>query len=238
MAIPYGLIQPSGVAFTGERAHLLPLTIPTLGVTGIKYDWDARSIVMNPGQTVNGWETTDAGHVIAGSGNKPKFRREANGAPYVEFTAANQETLAEVIARTAINTLIFAVRPRTVPASGNTQAILGAAGDTARTIVRYMADQTIQMGDGGVFTAGLPAPAGQWAYGIAMWNGASSVLNVNGEEATVSLGSTAAGFLSFARFASGTYGDMDFKRVAYAERSYTEAERKTIMNALTTQFTY
>lgn len=229
--MPTGLSFVSPVAFTGAASQGLPVTVGDLGVP-VSMQWDARTLTTAVGAGVSNWTAIDGQHPLHNSaGNFPNLMRESNGAPYVRFFPASSSSLAAAMTRDVPHTIGMVFRMRSTPASGTVAAISGAAGSTARTIVRFNANREVQAGDGGQFLTSNPISVNEWHTMIVVFSGAGSVLNVDGAETTGTIGEGVGTVFSLAQ-AGTDFGDIDVRRVFYHPALINAGGRATITQNL------
>jgi hypothetical protein len=210
-----------------------PLDIP-----GCQFWYDASQIVgLNDADPVATWSdlSGNARHATqATAGKRPLYRTNiVNGLPIIRFDGVDDNLAATGFTLNQPSTIVAVFVQRMDPA-GNKGLLDGASADYSRYLFVGGSGNTLGVYAGGTPINGPTLTVGAAYYAVAIFNGASSSVRVNGGTATSgNAGSSGASGITIGSAnngAGGEYGQFDFGEI-FAYNSALSADYIADINA-------
>lgn len=234
-----GIMQVSPARFTGPLAKTLPVYIPSLPVPGASAVWDARTVREPAGAAVSAWPSVGgAGPVLTPGGSRlsdpgaPSLVSDADGSPAIRFGGkSDRSVLGATFNRPAGNTVVAVVKIRAhVPGQLSAVVGSGASASVLGQVMAVAAEGTPRTYAGTALPLfGSAVILGRYHVLVSVFDGANSVINMDGTEATGPAGDLTATVLSVGGYQAGQFSEMDLKTLAYYPFPMTAAQRaKTV----------
>lgn len=207
-----GLKYKANQEFTGSAAATLPVLLHTLPVTGFLRRFAAKATGVALGATVSSWkDSAGSGTTLVPVASSAPTLADNQGIRSVLFNGTNQG-LQQSVSMTNPHSLVLVsnvVAPNTTATTTQSGSFVTAGVDAGR-VQTSLAGLYVNAGTGVQVGTGLNVTG--WRVIVVSFNGASTVVNVNGTEYTVSAGS-----LPRAVFTLGFERGASWSNVAVAE---------------------
>lgn len=235
-------LYTTDAAFTGPKIASLPLAVHDLPVSGYKRRYLAKNLQLANGATVSTWPDMVAGGAaldpVPTYGAAPTAAT-VSGIPAVTFNGTTQGLKTSAVMNQPHTLVIVAKLQDTGvtglriiaggqngsdPAAEN--AVLGTSGTAPNKILYLQGGSTING----------PAADQSWHVFIGVFNGASSVLAVDGTEVTGNTGTARRDILTLGYHRTGLWTNVAVTEVALYDKALTAGERTSTVNALRAQY--
>src|SRR5215471_9045052 len=204
-------------------------------ISGLKAWWKADSLGLTDGTAVSSWGDSSASGIAltqATSANQPIFKTNIlNGNPVVRFDGIDDRLrAASTLGLSQPNTIFIVVGNWNSSTAGNLVDV--ATGDGARQLVAYDTGVALGFYAGTGFVSDAPATHPGYICISALFNGASSTINVNGTQVlTGNPGSNGLGQPTIGSDGGNAFGG-DIAEIIVFNRALTAAERANVENYL------
>ena len=204
-------------------------------ISGLKAWWKADSLGLTDGTAVSSWGDSSASGIAltqATSANQPIFKTNIiNGQPVVRFDGSNDRLrAASTLGLSQPNTIFIVVGNWNSSTAGNLVDV--ATGDGARQLVAYDTGVALGFYAGTGFVSDAPATHPGYICISALFNGASSTINVNGTQVlTGNPGSNGLGQPTIGSDGGNAFGG-DIAEIIVFNRALTALERAHVENYL------
>lgn len=222
-----GNIYRATTAFTGAPA--LPVVPDALPAKGVRNRWDADTILAANGAVLTGWADSAAGLNMGVAVGDPRVET-VDGHRAVRFT---NDIMQTALSLPQPHTVVLAFKHVSLNTTG-TATVFGAQQAIGTDGGIF---QTNTVGDfyanaGTAFKIGGQATAG-WKRLIVVFNGASSVVNLNGVEYAGNFGTQHREFFSLGGQRSAQFTDIAVTHASVFSKALTTQERTDLAAWLT-----
>ncbi|TVU61561.1 LamG domain-containing protein [Paenarthrobacter nitroguajacolicus] len=229
-------------AFTGPKITSLPLAVHDLPVSGYKRRYLAKNLQLTDGAAVNAWPDMVAGG--AALETVPTYGAAPTAATVGTIKAVSFNGTTQGLKTSAVmnqpHTLVIVAKLQDSGVTGIRiiaggrlgsdtaveNAVLGTSG-TAPSKILFL--------EGGSTVNG-PAADQAWHVFIGVFNGASSVLSVDGTEVSGNTGTARRDILTLGYHRAGQWTNMAVAEVALYDKALSAGERTSTVNALRAQY--
>lgn len=225
-----GLKYEAAAEFTGSAAAAFPVQLPALPVAGALRRFSAKATGVPVGATVATWkDSAGSGTTLAPVSSTAPTLATVAGVRSVLFNGTNQG-LQQSVSMTNPHSIVLVsnvVTPNTTATTTQSGSFVTSGVDAGR-VQTSLTGLYVNAGTGAQVGTGLNVTG--WRVIVVSFNGASTVVNINGAEYTVS-----AGILPRAVFTLGFERGASWSNVAIAEAAlYNGALDSTQRAALVT----
>jgi hypothetical protein len=236
------VLYTTDVTFSGPNISGLPIAIHDLPVAGYKRRFLAKSLQLADGATVNKWPDLVAGGAsldpVPTYGLAP-YAGTVDGIQSVTFNGTTQGLKTSAVMNQP-HTLVMVAKLRDAGITGLRIMAGGRLGadiavESATLGTSGNAGSKNYFLEGGTSFAG-PTADTAWHVFIGVFNGASSVLAVDGTETTGNTGTARRDILTLAYHRAGQWTNMAVAEVALYDKALTAGERTSTVTALRAQY--
>lgn len=217
-----GQIYRTDTAFTGSGAAALPVVPKPLPVPGPLRRWDAETIRSANGTILTGWQDTANGTTLGVSVGNPTIET-VDGVRAVRFT---NDILQQSLTLGQPHTVVLAFKHVSLNTTGTAtlfgaQEVIGTDGGVLQTTA--LGDLYVNAGT--AYKVGSATATTGWKRVIVVFNGASSVISINGTEWAGNFGAQSRLLFSLGGQRSAQFTDTAVSHASIYPKALSSAER-------------